>query len=333
MNLKEIGEFGFIERFKPWFNKLVPGNTAGIGDDCSVIPVNDTEDWVITTDLLTEGVHFLQEAITPWQLGYKALAVNLSDIAAMGAMPVGSFLSIAIPGEVTVEYLDDFMKGYLELSQKYNTPLLGGDTTKSLKHLAVNVCVVGKCSKGQAKMRNRAKENDVVCVTGYLGDSAGGLQVLLNHLIMTSDHNYLKMKHHLPEPRLDEGQYLAAMPGVHAMMDISDGIASDLTHILKTSDKSAEIDINRLPVSDVLRRVAKQQEWSHEDLAIAGGEDYELLCTIAPEHLQTTCDGFLSRFGKPLVPVGTIETGSPSIQWLKNGTKITLDKTGFNHFQ
>jgi len=333
MNLKEIGEFGFIERFKPWFDKLVPENLAGIGDDCSVIPVNDKEDWLITTDLLIEGVHFLKEAITPWQLGYKSLAVNLSDIAAMGAAPLGSFLSIAIPGNVPVEYLDDFMKGYLALSQKYNTPLLGGDTTKSLKHLAVNVCVIGKCLKGQAKMRNMAKENDVICVTGYLGDSAGGLQVLLNQLAPTADHDYLKMKHHLPEPRLDEGQYLAAMPGVHAMMDISDGIASDLVHILKASGKSAETEMNRLPVSDVLKRVAKQQGWSADELAISGGEDYELLCTIAPEHLQETCDGFLSRFGKPLIPVGTIGEGRPSVQWLKNGEKIMPDKTGFNHFQ
>jgi thiamine-monophosphate kinase len=128
MKIHEIGEFGFIERFRPWFEELIPAGWTGIGDDCAVIPANEKEDWVITTDLLTDLIHFLKEAIHPFQLGYKSLAVNLSDIAAMGATPVGSFLSIAIPLETKVEYLDDFLQGYRELSQKYDTPLLGGDT-------------------------------------------------------------------------------------------------------------------------------------------------------------------------------------------------------------
>ncbi len=332
MNLKEIGEFGFIERFKPLFNELVPGNITGIGDDCSVIPVNDTEDWVITTDLLVEGVHFLQDVITPWQLGYKSLAVNLSDIAAMGAVPVGSFLSVAVPKDVSVEYLDEFMKGYHNLSQKYNTPLLGGDTTKSLKHLAINVCVIGKCAKSRARMRNMAQTNDVICVTGCLGDSAGGLQVLLNQLKATPEYDYLKEKHHQPEPRLNEGKYLSTMPGVHAMMDISDGIASDLLHILKASGKGAEIETDKLPVSQELKSVANQQKWNFEEFAISGGEDYELLCTVAPEDLTKICAGFGACFNKPLIPIGKINDGQSSIQWIKNGEQVILEKTGFNHF-
>lgn len=333
MKIHEIGEFGFIERFKSWFEALTPAGVIGIGDDCAVIPANEKEDWVITTDLLMEGVHFLKDAISPFQLGYKSLAVNLSDIAAMGATPVGSFLSMAISLETEVEYLDDFMQGYRELSQKYNTPLLGGDTTKSMRHLAINVCVVGKCDKGQVKRRNTAMADDRVCVTGFLGDSAGGLQVLLNKLPKTEEHAYLLTRHHLPEPRLDEGRFLSSFSAVHAMMDISDGIASDLTHILKASGKNAHIYVDRLPVSDRLKKVTGKQGWNMVELAVAGGEDYELLCTIAPEKVQVIADSFLSRFGRPLTVIGEIGEGTPHIRWFQHEAEVRLRKGGFDHFQ
>jgi thiamine-monophosphate kinase len=334
MKIEEIGgEFGFIDRFKPWFEELIPDRFTGIGDDCSVIPVNDRDDWIITTDMLVEDVHFILQAISSRQLGYKSLAVNLSDIAAMGGEPVGSFLSLAIPKETDVEYLDSFLKGYLELSEKYNIPLLGGDTTKSLKHLTINVCVIGKCERGKAKRRNMAMTHDIICVTGFLGDSAGGLQILLDKLPETPDNEYLLTKHHLPEPRLNEGLYLGDLSGVHSMMDISDGIASDLVHILKASGKSAIINIEKLPVSDALKRASGKYDWNTEELAISGGEDYELLCTIAPEEFQNVSNSFLSDFGKPLFPVGTIAEGSPCIQWFKNNKEIILKNRGYDHFR
>ncbi len=334
MKIDEIGgEFGFINRFKPWFEKLVPDQFTGIGDDCAIIPVNDKDDLIITTDILVEDVHFIRQAIPSGQLGYKSLAVNLSDIAAMGGEPVGSFLSLAIPEETDVEYLDSFMKGYLKLSEKYNTPLLGGDTTKSLKHLVINVCIIGKCEKGKAKKRNMAKTHDIICVTGSLGDSAGGLRVILDKLPETTDNEYLLTKHHLPEPRLNEGLYLKGLSGVHVLMDISDGIASDLVHILNASGKSAKINMNQLPVSEILKRVSGKYNWNTEELAVSGGEDYELLCTVAQEEYQTVSNSFLSYFGKPLFPVGTITDGRPCIQWFKDGKEIILNKTGFNHFQ
>lgn len=333
MKLKEIGEFGFIERFKPWFEKLVPENTVGIGDDCSIIPVTNEEDWVITTDMLIEDVHFLRNAMTPKQLGYKSLAVNLSDIASMGASPVGSFLSIAIPSDLDVEYLDKFMQGYHQLSEKFNVPLLGGDTTKSLKHLAINVCVVGKCKKGLAKRRNMACNNDIICVTGILGDSAGGLQILLNNLDRNNaDHDYLLKKHFVPEPRLDEGQFLATFEGIHAMMDISDGIASDLVHILKASAKGAKIDLDSIPVSETLQKVAKQQNWNIMELAIGGGEDYELLFTVDPAKKQEIDEAYFARFGKHIIPIGKIEQSAPQIMWFNNKQEVIMKKGGFNHF-
>jgi len=333
MHLNEIGEFGFIERFKPLFESLIQGNQTGIGDDCAIIPANDHEDWLVTTDLLMEDVHFIRRAITPEQLGYKSLAVNLSDIAAMGGTPVGSFLSIAIPPDIDVEYLDAFMQGYRRLSSRYNTPLLGGDTTGSREHLAINVCVAGKCSKGMARKRSMAQPGDAVCVTGTLGDSAGGLQLLLHKITPADAYGYLLQKHHLPEPRLDEGMFMAGFPAVHAMIDISDGIASDLKHILKASAVSAKVHLDWLPVSEQLKKASAEYKWNASELAAAGGEDYELLVTIAASGLKTVQEEFQKKFGTPLVKIGEITPGMPEICWMNKDVSVRFLQTGFNHFK
>jgi len=332
MLLKEIGEFGFIERFKPWFADLVTQSQVGIGDDCAIISSNHEEDWLITTDLLMEDVHFLRSATTPEQLGYKSLAVNLSDIAAMGGKPVGTFLSIAIPPDIDVEYLDAFMNGYHQLSEKYSTPLLGGDTTRSMKPLVINVCVLGTCLKGMARKRTMAAVGDVVCVTGPLGDSAGGLQILLNQIPRSDVNRYLLDKHHTPEPRIYEGQWLAGNQSVHAMIDISDGIASDLNHILKASGVAAQIQLDRIPLSDQLVRVTAQHGWNAIELAVGGGEDYELLFTASPESVEIIQQTFQNLFKNQIYQIGRIIDGSPEIHWLKGTNEMKLSTTGFNHF-
>lgn len=332
MKLNEIGEFGFIDRFTPWFSDLIKDHQVGIGDDCAIISANDTEDWLITTDLLMEDVHFIRTALTPWQLGYKSLAVNLSDIASMGGSPIGSFLSIGIPEDIDVEYLDAFMKGYHELSAKYQVPLLGGDTTKSIKYLAINVCIIGKCKKGEAKKRDMAQSGDVICVTGDLGNSAAGLKLLLEKQTLSAEYNFLLEKHHLPEPRIDEGRFLASFPDAHAMMDISDGIASDLFHILKASGKTAVVEVDKLPLSNELITIADKKHWDPIELAATGGEDYELLLTVAAEKFSMIESCYSERFGRPLSPIGHIHEGEPHIQWLKEGVEYELSKSGFNHF-
>jgi thiamine-monophosphate kinase len=251
----------------------------------------------------------------------------------MGGTPIGTFLSIAIPPDMDVEYLDELMGGYHAISQKYNVPLLGGDTTKSVRHLAINVCVLGKIEKGKARLRSMAQTGDAIAVTGWLGDSAGGLKVILEKLEQQGDYAYLAERHHLPEPCLDEGLFLRKFGGVHAMMDISDGIASDLVHILKASGKAAQVDLDRLPVSPALTRVCLAQDWQAGELAGGGGEDYELLFTVAPDCLPELKKAFSRQFKKPLTIIGKVEEGAPGIQWLQNGRKVAFSKGGFNHFQ
>jgi len=333
MNLKDIGEFGFIKRFSQQFDHLIRNEDSGIGDDCAIISVNDTTNHVITTDLLIEDIHFLKDKISAEELGYKSLAVNLSDIAAMGAKPLYSFLSLGIPKNTKVDFLDGFMKGYYQLSEKYKTPLMGGDTTKSMDKLVINVAVVGIVEKSEIHLRSMAQNDDIICVTGFLGDSGGGLKILLDQLEMNSGTRALVKRHHQPEPQIDEGIFLGKEKCVHAMMDISDGISSDLQHILKASGKSARIDIEKLPVSPVLKEVGHCHKWDITGLSTSGGEDYELLFTMKKEKFEDLNQAFKTEFGKPIYIIGEIMEGKPEIIWEQKGKAIENGKLGFDDFK
>lgn len=304
----------------------------GIGDDCAILPAGDDFDLVFTTDMLVEDIHFLRDKISPLDLGHKSLAVNLSDVAAMGAEPVGSFLSIAIPNTIDVEYLDSLMEGYHQLSEKYKLPLMGGDTTRSPYKLVLNISVVGKIAKGRAKLRKAAMVGDVVAVTGSLGDSAAGLHALMNDFKIDETVKWLIDRHHRPEAHVSEGIWLGNRPEVHAMMDVSDGIASDLMHILRASGKSATIKMEQLPLSGQLLRMTESHHLNSYELATSGGEDYCLLLTVAADTFEQTAGNFQQSFGRPLHAIGRIEAGEPSIQWTLNGTATDNPKGGFNHF-
>jgi thiamine-monophosphate kinase len=331
MKLKEIGEFGFIDRFAGLFGSLVPDNIKGIGDDCAVMPLDEHDDLIITTDMMVENTHFLSDKITPFQLGYKSLAVNLSDIAAMGGTPVASFLSLAIPVNTDVEYLDEFIRGVKVLSEKYNVPLLGGDTTRAPEKITVNVCVLGKCVKNKAILRSTAKAGDIVCVTGISETLQPGLKPPLK---VSRDR---KIQNILSQGIIClfqdwRGKLLASAPGVNSMMDISDGLASDLKQILKASGKSAAVDIEMLPLSPGLIRTCADKGWNTFDLAVSGGEDYELLCTISQENYEDVKTRFRMEFKKELFRIGTVSDGVPMIKWTKRNKTIDVNNKGFDHF-
>lgn len=332
MKLSEIGEFGFIERFASKFNHLLPKGVEGIGDDCAVLPMNETHDMVVTTDLLAEGIHFLKDKISPTDLGHKTLAVNLSDIAAMGAQPIASFLSIAIPSDTEIEYIDSFMEGYHALSEKHNVALMGGDTARALDRLTFNVTVMGKIEKGKSRLRSMAKSGDVIAVTGFLGNSAAGLHAVLNNLDMGDPNiDYLIQRHNRPMPHIHEGLWLAQQEGVHAMMDVSDGIASDVKHILKASGKGATIQLANLPLSHQLKSFSIKENLNIYELATSVGEDYCLLVTIDRDHFADLSVKYKNKFHQELFPIGEINNTDSIHFYLKN-KEIELIKGGFNHF-
>ena len=311
----EKGEFELIDWIKGQFR--VPDGVLGIGDDCAVLPQRDGLETLVTTDMLVEGVHFLLEDVDPYSLGWKSAAVNLSDIAGMGGKPVGTFLSCALPKTLDDGFLKGFFEGYKALSDRFDCPLLGGDTTSSLDKLCINVTVLGECVARRSRKRSAAEPGDLICVTGPLGDSAAGLKVILENAAAEKEEGILRERHYRPVPRIEEGMRLAATPGVNAMMDISDGIGSDLRHILEESGTGARGDVRSLPLSAELRTVCARRGWDPVELAMDGGEDYELLFTCRP---GTEVPVRHTVIGEILV--------TPGLHW--EGTD--RDFTGFHHF-
>ncbi len=316
--LTELGEFGLIGRIRERFP--APEGVTGIGDDCAVIPQRSGRDTLVSTDMLIEGTHFLRRDIPPYRLGWKSAAVNISDIAAMGGQPTATFLSVALPADLETGWMEEFLRGYADISRRFGVALLGGDTTASPDRICLNVAVLGECPSGAARLRSAAQDGDLVCVTGCLGDSAGGLKAILEDVERDADVQALIDRHYLPLPRVEEGLRLAATPGVHAMMDISDGIGSDLKHILEASGLGAVIDVPSLPLSPALQRVCARQGWDAAALAIGGGEDYELLFTCTPEAERS--------LEVPHTVIGVIRD-LPGIEW--RGAKGPV--AGFDHFK
>ena len=343
-----MGEFEFIDSIRKQFS--VPEGFTGIGDDCAIIPRGDGLETLVTKDMLVEGVHFLLDRISAYDLGWKSAAVNISDIAAMGGTPVASFLSLALPSALIADgpWLNEFIRGYRDLSTRFSCPLLGGDTTSSPDGLCIDVTVLGSAPAGHSVKRSGALDGDLVCVSGYLGDSGAGLKLLLGAAPSApqacaeigdggsagvgdgdSAGAYLIGKHCRPVPRVEAGLALASISGVHSMMDISDGIASDLRHILRASGLSALVECASLPFSKELLAVSKLHDWDPLELALTSGEDYELLFTISPESLGQV-EQALKVCGCHCYIIGKCFSGAEPghIEW----SGANRDFRGFRHF-
>ena len=320
MKMQQLGEFGLIDRIRKMTSVPDP-SWVGIGDDCAVIPLSPetggapASDLLVSTDMLVEGTHFLMEDISPRQLGWKSAAVNISDIAAMGGKPIATFLSLALPKTLPEQWMQEFMEGYNGISEKFGAALLGGDTTCSPDRICINVTVLGTCPRGKAKLRSAARPGDLVCVTGTLGDSAAGLRLILGGQKGAAPR--LMDRHYTPTPRVEEGLALSCLPGVHAMMDISDGVGSDLRHILDESGVGARIDTGKLPISKELQDLCIKKGWDPRELALCGGEDYELLFTMDPQETPDI----------PYTVIGEI-TANPTVTW-EGGSR---DYMGYKHF-
>lgn len=310
-------EFGFINAIKNSFGDLPKNGFEGIGDDCAVFEFSERESLLFTADLLCEGVHFLRSAISPRELGGKALAVNLSDVAAMGARPVATLLSISLPADATGEWAAEFMEGYHALSKRYGVPLIGGDTTRSERDIVINVTAIGRAANEHIKRRRDAETRDVIFTTAPLGASDVGLHDLLEG---RSDTPAVAI-HRNPVPEVEKGVWLGMRTEVHAMMDISDGIASDLRHIMTASHKGAVIDLDRVPVAE--GATLKQ--------ALCGGEEYRLLFTASFDGAEQLARDFERRFRSPLYPIGRITEGG-DLKWREHGTEVEHDWKGFTHY-
>lgn len=312
-----MSEFGFIASVRDAFAALPDNGFEGIGDDCAVCPVSADESLLFTADMLGEGIHFLRHAASPYEIGAKSLTVNLSDIAAMGGKPVATLLSLGVTRDAADEWAREFMRGYRDVSERFGVALVGGDTTVAEERISINVTAIGRIPTRNIKRRRDARAGDVVMVGGRLGASAAGLRDILAGNLSTPN----AVLHRNPQAQVAEGQWLGGQECVHAMMDISDGTASDLVHILEASGVGAEIETDLIPTDTTL-----------ED-ALCGGEDYKLLFTVAPESAGELVARFRSAFGSEIYPIGRIVASPvPEVVWLRSGSPIRPDWHGFTHF-
>lgn len=288
-----------------------------IGDDAAVLPSLDGERYVISKDLLIEEVHFRIKYFTPQDLAHKALHVNLSDLAAMGAKPLYALCGIAIPSELQ-EYSRDFLKALTLSCKKAGIILIGGDTAASTQHLSISITVIGSAKAERLKYRNSAKAGDVLCLAGNLGFAHLGFTALENNRDTKYSSCFLR-----PEARIKEGLWLAEHKCITSMMDTSDGLFIDLSRLCSASGTGAIIDLNTL--QDSLEPEVSLRT------ALEGGEDYSLLFTVNPAYLETVSKEFASQFNYSLKIIGTM-TNDQAVLLHNEGGYIDLHLTPFTHF-
>ncbi len=309
----------------------------GIGDDCAVIRKDDQRVWLLTMDTLVESVHFNRAFHPPELLGRKAVSVNVSDIGAMGGKPVFVLLSAGMPHGFDETWFLAFVRGLTEACREYGCFIIGGDTVASPGGLTFTLTVIGEARADQVLYRSGARPGDSVWVSGPLGLAAAGLE-LLSRNIEPENRAFdpLREKHLNPPARVALGQELAASGRVHAMMDLSDGLATDLAHLCKQSGTGARLFAPDLPGLGMLAAAARRTGCDPLHWALSGGEDFELLFTASPEERSTLVE-VAETCGLKIVPVGVIVAGAgvTLIQPEADGTQreIAISYQGFDHFR
>lgn len=329
MQLKDIGEFGLIDRIKD--NTIAtPDNVVlGIGDDAGVYLPGQRQLGLVTADMLVEGVHFLLGKTTAWQLGYKAMAVNMSDIAAMGGAPRHAVVSIGLPNKLPPQFVVDMYTGMKEICHEFGVNIIGGDTVASPHGLVVNVTVIGEVEPARLLKRSGARPGDLLAVTGTLGNSACGLDFLLSaDWEEQADAWPLVTAHLTPRPQLAAGRELAGW-GATSADDVSDGLASEANEIAKASKVGVRLFADRIPFSPELVRAAPLFNKSPLEYALYGGEDFQLVFTISPADYANLPQGALA-----FTAVGEITRPEDGVVIVGgDGCAARLEPRGYNHFR
>jgi thiamine-monophosphate kinase len=315
-------EFDLIRRY---FTRPAPGALLGVGDDAALLQVSEGNVLAVSTDMLVSGTHFFPDT-DPFLLGHKTLAVNLSDMAAMGALPRWATLAIALP-EANEAWLERFSAGFFELAQQHGVELVGGDTTRGPLNLCVTI--MGEVPSGTALLRSGAQVGDEVWVSGRLGDAALALAHLQGDTVLPeAEFAVCAQALYQPQPRVSLGLALRGI--ANSAIDISDGLLADLGHILDASKAAAQIDLAKLPFSP--RAGANYSQPLAIQCALAGGDDYEL-CFTAPVMRHAEIMSIGARLGLPLTCIGGIVAGQGCIVHDAAGKPLKLGSGGYDHFR
>jgi thiamine-monophosphate kinase len=289
---------------------------VGIGDDCAVLRLPPADEALVTTDFSLEGVHFRREWHPPQSVGHRCLTRGLSDIAAMGGTPHAAFLSLALPADLPQRWVDRFVGGFLKLAQRYSVPLAGGDTAQSPNGILTDIIVIGSIPAGQAILRSGAKPGDLIYVTGSLGEPVADLNLLFQGKKL---RRVAHRKTFYPEPRVEVGEFLRTRKLASAMIDISDGLSTDLSHICEESGVGAVIHADAVPKATRGQRAL--------EFALHGGDEYELLFTARPTHRPPK-----QIAGVAITQIGEIVSGRQMKLSHRDGFSERLIARGWEHF-
>lgn len=328
MQIENLGEFALIQRLAQLLPTPGEEVVKGIGDDAAAIRLDGGRLLILTTDMLIEGVHFDLSFTSPRDIGYKTLAVNLSDLASMGCGPGYGLVSLGLPGGFDVEEAEEIYHGLAECAERWGGQLVGGDTVSSPHGLTINLALSALMDEDAMVTRAGARVGDMVLVTGSFGESALGLE-LFKRGIMPEDEDAIAcvQRHLRPEPRFAVGTAARAV-GATAMIDCSDGLLADLGHICEASGTGAVVEADWLPISDAARRVAERLEIDPLKAALAGGEDFELIIAVKANEAEEAA----SKLN--LTPVGTIVIASEGLKVADEaGISIPVESLGYEHFR
>ena len=326
--LSELGEFGLIARLE----KILPQIPSqkwqvGIGDDCAVRRISKSRYELISQDLLLEGVHFLPGNRRHWEsVGWKALAVNLSDIAAMAGSPLGAVIGLGLPKGAKLADVESVYRGIGMAAKRFACPIVGGDTNLSRRGWVIAVTVLGETRRSPL-LRSGARPGDSLWVTGELGGAALAWQAEQRKKSLPTA---IRTRLSLPMPRLEWGQRIAAFGKAGALIDVSDGLAGDLGHLVEASRVGFEVMLERIPRPKRFEALCKKTNISLEDVLLAGGEDYELLFTIRKGH-EAAFVSYCRRWGIQATQIGRARKGT-TIRWMEGDKALTGKREGFRHF-
>jgi thiamine-monophosphate kinase len=318
-----LSEFDLIKRY---FTRATPGAILGVGDDAALLRIADGMELAISTDMLVSGTHFLADA-DPFLLGHKTLAVNLSDLAAMGAVPRWATLALSLPG-ADESWLQRFSAGFFALADEYGVELIGGDTTRGPLNLCVTI--MGEVPQGKALRRSGAQTGDDIWVSGKLGEAALGLAHLQGKIALPESVRIACLASlHQPQPRVALGLALRGI--ANSAIDVSDGLLADLGHILECSNAAAEVRYERLPLPSLFASCGDEMLELAQHCVLAGGDDYEL-CFSAPVAQRDEIEDLATRLRLPLSRIGKIVSGRGCKVRAADGSVMTIKESGYDHF-
>ncbi len=332
--IQALGEFGLIARLTRGL-RARPDVLVGVGDDCAVLDLDGDTVLLATCDALVDGSQFLQRVATPTQIGRRVLAVNLSDIASMGGAPRYALVSLFLPTDLPVAFLDGLYLGLQSEAWAYGAVIVGGNIVGS-PTFGLDITLLGQARRDQVILRSGARPGDALLVTGALGEAAAGLHLLLHPETPAPEAvaERLKDAQLTPVPRVPEGRLLASLGVVTAMLDISDGLAADLGHLCEQSKVGARLDEVALPIADDVRQVARRTGQDALDWALTGGEDYQLLFTAPPAAVPRIIETLQIATGTPVTVIGAILSPEAGMTLrAQDGSIQPLAPRGWDHLR